>query len=205
MGGRSQRHALGQAHPGNLGDDPRHDRRCGEEGGQARRHLPVAARRHGHRDRGGCRGRAARAAARRRRTRRADRHHPRPARQRHRAHGEQRQRAGELSHLSAYRRLRARGAGRRAGAGGDGGQEEAALPAGAARDAGRRRAWPHHAARPDARSAGQGRRVREGAGHRCGQHPGGLHLGRHSLHRPVDRGEPRARRGGARQGDRGAS
>ena len=119
------------------------------------------------------------------------------------AHGEERQRAGELSHLSAHRRLRARGAGRRAGAGGDGGQEEAALPAGAARHAGRRRARPHDPARPDARPAGQGRQLREGAGHRRRQHPGGLHLGRHSLHRPLDRGEPRARRRGARQGDRG--
>ena len=36
--------------------------------------------------------------------------------------------------------------------------------------------------------------VREGAGHQRRQHPGGLHLGRHSLHRPLDRGEPRARR-----------
>ena len=129
--GGGQRHAVGQAHPGMLGDDPRHDRRRGEEGRQARRHLPVAARRHGDGDRGRCRGRAARAAARRRRAGRADRRDARPARQCHATHGEQRQCAGELPHLSAYRRLRARGPGGGAGAGGDGGQEEAALPAGA--------------------------------------------------------------------------
>ena len=176
-----------------------------KKAGKLDAHLPVAARRDGDGDRGRCRGRAARGAARRRRAGRADRRDARPARQRHGQHGEERQCAGELSHLSAHRRLRARGAGRGAGAGGDGGQEEAALPAGPARHAGGRRARPHHPARPDARPAGQGRRLREGAGHQRRQHPGRLHLGRHSLHRPVDRGEPRAGGRGARQGDRAAS
>ena len=69
------------------------------------------------------------------------------------------------------------------------GQEEAALPAGAAGHAGRRRARPHHPARPDARPSGQGRYLREGAGHRRGQHPGRLHLGGHSLYRPLGGGE----------------
>ena len=130
-----------------------------------------------------------------------DRRHARPACQCHAEDGEARQRAGELSHLSAHRRLRARGAGRGAGAGGAGGQEEAALPAGPAGHAGRRRPRPHDAARPDARPAGQGRCVREGAGHQRGQRPGGLHLGRHSLYRPVGRGELRAGGRGARQGE----
>ncbi len=51
-----------------LGAYPRPDPRRGEEGGQARRDLPVAARRRGDRDRGRCRGRAARSAARHRRS-----------------------------------------------------------------------------------------------------------------------------------------
>src|ERR1700730_2759138 len=106
---------------------------------------------------------------------RADRDDTRPARQRHDTHGEERQCAGELSHLSAHRRLRARRAGGRPGAGGDGGQEEAALPPGAAGDVGGRRTRAHHPARPDARPFSQGRCVRERAGHQRGQHPGGIH------------------------------
>ena len=155
-------------------------------------------------DRGRCRGRAARGAA-RPSSGRTCRWSPRstctPMPRCKMA--TQRQCAGELSHLSAHRRLRARGAGGGARAGGDGGQEEADVPAGPAGDAARRRSRHDHAARPDARPAGQGRRLREGAGHQCRQRPGRLHLGRHSLYRPVDRGELRARRRGARQGDRG--
>ena len=44
--------------------------------------------------------------------------------------------------------------------------------------------------------------LREGAGHQRGQHPGRLHLGRHSLYRPVGGGELRAARPRRAPGDR---
>ncbi len=111
-----QHHAVGNADQGDVGDDPRHHRRRGQEGGQARRHLPLAARRDGDGDGRRRRGRAARGAAQDRRARRADRGDARPACQCHDEDGAQRQCAGELSHLSAYRRLRAFGSGGRAAA-----------------------------------------------------------------------------------------
>ena len=74
----------GKLTQGNLGDDPRHDRRCRQEGRQARRHLSLAARRHGDaRPRTTPRARCSKRCAACVGPRRADRHDARPARQCH--------------------------------------------------------------------------------------------------------------------------